>query len=405
MRRFATLATRATFATLLCLAACDGTIPAGKPIGTTVDTEAEIQRFLRRAYLDLTGAVPAEGELAAGTTRLRDAGNTADARGQLADAQLARRVRLGGGSGRHRLTSTDVEVMASAASIHLSSTGAPVSTTATPLRVAVVVASTRPGCFGPTVAAWFARHVEQRDDLAVDLLDLAAHQPPGRELAKAVGAADAVVVVTPEYNHSFPGPLKTAVDSVQQEWAAKPVGFVSYGGISGGLRAVEALRLVFTELHAVTVRETMSFALAWERFDGDGAAEDPAADAAAGRLLDDATDVVVPQWAEALGDGEVRLLVQPQADGTRVLVAGAVTHRQRPATAQGVTFLNLEDETGMVNVVCSRGVWARQRRLAQTASALIIRGIVQNATGAVTVVADQLRPVDLRVISRSRDFQ
>ena len=98
-----------------------------------------------------------------------------------------------------------------------------------------------------------------------------------------------------------------------------------------------------------------------------------------------------------------RLLSVP--DGTRVLVAGAVTHRQRPATAQGVTFLNLEDETGMVNVVCSRGVWARQRRLAQTASALIIRGIVQNATGAVTVVADQLRPVDLRVISRSRDFQ
>jgi error-prone DNA polymerase len=92
-------------------------------------------------------------------------------------------------------------------------------------------------------------------------------------------------------------------------------------------------------------------------------------------------------------------------DGTRVLVAGAVTHRQRPATAQGVTFLNLEDETGMVNVMCSRGVWARHRRLAQTASALIIRGIVQNATGAVTVAADRLSPIDLRVASKSRDFQ
>ena len=73
-----------------------------------------------------------------------------------------------------------------------------------------------------------------------------------------------------------------------------------------------------------------------------------------------------------------RLLSVP--DGTRVLVAGAVTHRQRPATAQGVTFMNLEDETGMVNVMCSRGVWARHRKLAQTASALVIRGIVQNAT-------------------------
>jgi hypothetical protein len=59
-----------------------------------------------------------------------------------------------------------------------------------------------------------------------------------------------------------------------------------------------------------------------------------------------------------------QLLAVP--DGTRVLVAGAVTHRQRPATAQGVTFINLEDETGMVNVLCSPGVWARHRRLAQT---------------------------------------
>lgn len=71
-------------AILLCLAACDGTIPAGKPVGTAVATEAELQRFLRRAHLDLTGAVPTEAELTAGATRLRDAGNTAAARGELA---------------------------------------------------------------------------------------------------------------------------------------------------------------------------------------------------------------------------------------------------------------------------------------------------------------------------------
>ncbi|BBZ06599.1 error-prone DNA polymerase [Mycolicibacterium doricum] len=98
-----------------------------------------------------------------------------------------------------------------------------------------------------------------------------------------------------------------------------------------------------------------------------------------------------------------RLLEVP--DGTRVLVAGAVTHRQRPATAQGVTFLNLEDETGMVNVVCSPQLWSRQRRLAQTAPAMVIRGIVQNATGAVTVVADRLGRLDMRVGSKSRDFR
>ncbi|PJK22564.1 error-prone DNA polymerase [Mycolicibacterium goodii] len=93
------------------------------------------------------------------------------------------------------------------------------------------------------------------------------------------------------------------------------------------------------------------------------------------------------------------------ADGTRILVAGAVTHRQRPATAQGVTFLNLEDEKGMVNVLCAPGVWSRYRKVAQTSPALIVRGIVQNATGAVTVVADRMDPVDLRVGSRSRDFR
>lgn len=98
-----------------------------------------------------------------------------------------------------------------------------------------------------------------------------------------------------------------------------------------------------------------------------------------------------------------RLLSVP--DGTRVLVGGAVTHRQRPATAQGVTFVNLEDETGMVNVLCSPGVWQRHRRLAQTASGLVVRGIVQNANGAVTVIADQMSELRMRVASRSRDFR
>ena len=92
-------------------------------------------------------------------------------------------------------------------------------------------------------------------------------------------------------------------------------------------------------------------------------------------------------------------------DGTRVLVAGAVTHRQRPATAQGVTFVNLEDETGMVNVLCSPGLWQRHRRLAQTASGLVVRGIVQNANGAVTVIADRMGELRMKVTSRSRDFR
>jgi error-prone DNA polymerase len=98
-----------------------------------------------------------------------------------------------------------------------------------------------------------------------------------------------------------------------------------------------------------------------------------------------------------------RLLSVP--DGTRVLIAGAVTHRQRPGTAGGVTFMNLEDETGMVNVLCTPSVWARHRRLAQTASALLIRGQLQNATGAVTVIAEKLGHITLSIGSRSRDFR
>lgn len=92
-------------------------------------------------------------------------------------------------------------------------------------------------------------------------------------------------------------------------------------------------------------------------------------------------------------------------DGDRVLIAGAVTHRQRPGTAQGVTFLNLEDETGMVNVLCTPGVWARHRKLANTAPALLVRGQVQNASGAITVVAERLGRITLAVGSRSRDFR
>ncbi|HEX3589357.1 MAG TPA: error-prone DNA polymerase [Pseudonocardiaceae bacterium] len=91
--------------------------------------------------------------------------------------------------------------------------------------------------------------------------------------------------------------------------------------------------------------------------------------------------------------------------GTRVLVGGAVTHRQRPATAAGVTFLNLEDETGMVNVICSAGVWSRYRRTARTASAMLIRGIIESADGVISLAADRLDPLDMRVPSKSRDFR
>ena len=92
-------------------------------------------------------------------------------------------------------------------------------------------------------------------------------------------------------------------------------------------------------------------------------------------------------------------------DGPKVLVAGVVTHRQRPATAGGTIFVNLEDETGLINVVVSKGCWARHRKVAASAPALLVRGRLERAEGVVNVVAERLWTLDLVTPSRSRDFR
>jgi len=184
------------------------------------------------------------------------------------------------------------------------------------LQVAVIIGSTRGGRFGPVVANWLLGHIAQRADMAVDLVDLAETplptvlpafgEPPAegslellRRISPRLAAADAFVIVTPEYNHSFPAPLKNAIDWHNREWHAKPVGFVSYGGLSGGLRAVEQLRVVLAELHAVTIRNTVSFHDYGGKFDADGKATDPAGDGAAKSMLDQ-----LAWWAHALRDAK-----------------------------------------------------------------------------------------------------
>ncbi len=92
--------------------------------------------------------------------------------------------------------------------------------------------------------------------------------------------------------------------------------------------------------------------------------------------------------------------------GRRIEVAGVVTHRQRPATASGITFLNLEDETGLVNVICSRGVWHRYRVVARAAPAMIIRGILERSPeNIVNIVADRIEKLPITVELASRDFR
>ncbi|MEA2971683.1 MAG: error-prone polymerase [Actinomycetota bacterium] len=92
--------------------------------------------------------------------------------------------------------------------------------------------------------------------------------------------------------------------------------------------------------------------------------------------------------------------------GRRVVVAGLVTHRQRPATAAGIIFVNLEDETGMLNVICHARVWAAYRRVAQTSPALVIRGRLERAEGVTNVIAESIEALSLSAEgTRSRDFR
>ncbi|MCU1681785.1 MAG: NADPH-dependent reductase [Amycolatopsis sp.] len=184
-----------------------------------------------------------------------------------------------------------------------------------PIKLAVIIGSVRGGRFGPVVAKWFARQAEEHDAVEVDVIDLldfplplhmpAYGQQPDEQtlevrnaLSARLSAADAFVVVTPEYNHTVPAGLKNTIDWFMQEWMAKPIGLVSYGGMGGGLRAAEHLRQVFAEVHAVTVRDMISFHNAWGDFGGPGQPASPeGADAAAKKLIDQ-----IVWWAHALRD-------------------------------------------------------------------------------------------------------
>ncbi|WP_406478012.1 NADPH-dependent FMN reductase [Streptomyces sp. NBC_01615] len=193
---------------------------------------------------------------------------------------------------------------------------APVQASDTPVRVAVVIGSNREGRFGPVVADWLLARIRERDDFTAEVVDVAAVQLPttlspspspavAAELAKvtpALAAADAFVVLTPEYNHSYPAGLKNLIDWHYAEWRAKPVALVSYGGLSGGLRAVEHLRQVFAELHAVTVRDTVSFHGAGASFDEEGEPRDPAGPGAAAKAMLNQ----LGWWARALNEAKGR---------------------------------------------------------------------------------------------------
>jgi NAD(P)H-dependent FMN reductase len=180
-----------------------------------------------------------------------------------------------------------------------------------PLNLAIIIGSTREGRFGDTVGRWFAKEAAAHGGFAVDLIDLVDVKLPQSHRAKPtpevdafrarLAAADAFVIVTPEYNHSYPASLKHAIDQGYVEWMAKPVGFVSYGGTVGGVRAIEHLRHVFAELHAATIRDYLCFIHARRQFDADGNPVDREGPRATARNMLDR----LVWWADALRNARV----------------------------------------------------------------------------------------------------
>jgi NAD(P)H-dependent FMN reductase len=154
-------------------------------------------------------------------------------------------------------------------------------------RLLVVIASTRPGRAGRPIGDWFAERAGAHGAFEVEVVDLAQldlpfldepHHPRLRRYTHAhtkawsatVERGDAFVFVTPEYNHGFPAPLKNAIDFLCHEWARKPVGFVSYGGVAAGTRAVKMLQAVVSAVKMVPVMDAVSIPFIVEFFDDAG---------------------------------------------------------------------------------------------------------------------------------------
>jgi len=178
----------------------------------------------------------------------------------------------------------------------------------------IVIGSVRDGRFGPVVASWVAGQARAHGGFDVKVVDLAdvevplslpaespkyagdAYPRPAEmaPLTAGLAGADAFILVTPEYNHSYPAALKAAIDWHFTQWTAKPVAFVSYGGAAGGRHAALHLENVLTELHAVTIREGLSFPNYFTNW-ADGRPLDPAAPGYAKTMLDQ-----LAWWAGAL---------------------------------------------------------------------------------------------------------
>jgi NAD(P)H-dependent FMN reductase len=154
-------------------------------------------------------------------------------------------------------------------------------------KLTVVIGSTRPGRVGASIGQWFVDRARAHGGYDVEVADLAAIDLPmldepnhprlgqyihqhTRDWSATIERTDAVVFVTPEYNHGYPATIKNAIDFLFQEWADKPVGFVSYGGVSAGTRAVEQLLPVVNAVGMVPVAPMVTIPFVAQFVDDDG---------------------------------------------------------------------------------------------------------------------------------------
>ena len=155
------------------------------------------------------------------------------------------------------------------------------------MKLLVISASTRPGRIGAAITDWFVNEAREHNGFGVEVADLAELDLPifdepkhaslgqyvhehTKRWSAMVDAADAFVFVMPEYNHSYNAALKNALDYLNREWAYKPVGLVSYGGVSGGLRAVQAIKPVIDALRMTPIVDAVTIPMAMTMVDDSG---------------------------------------------------------------------------------------------------------------------------------------
>jgi NAD(P)H-dependent FMN reductase len=151
----------------------------------------------------------------------------------------------------------------------------------------IIIGSTRPGRAGAAIAQWFAARAKDHGGFDVTVVDLAEvglplldepNHPRLRQYTRQhtkdwsaiIDGADAFVFVTPEYNNGYPAALKNAIDYLHHEWRNKPVGFVSYGGVAAGTRAVQQLKQVVTALRMLPVYDSVNIPFHAQLLDADG---------------------------------------------------------------------------------------------------------------------------------------